>query len=122
VARLGDGWYPVGGNPAEPLDTPARYADRRAQLEAEVARAGRDRTRIAHAYLSIGRCQPAERKGADGRRQPYAGRAADVAADIAGFAGAGVDHFFLSFPAPALSEALDDLAWFAQEVRPLIAA
>jgi probable F420-dependent oxidoreductase len=120
VARLGDGWYPVGGNPREPLDTPARFAEKRKQLHAELARAGRDPGRIAHAYLAIGRCQPTEQKGPDGRRQPYAGRPADVAADIAGFGGAGVDHFFLSFPAPTLPEALDDLAWFAEAVRPLV--
>ena len=29
VARLGDGWYPVGNNPQEPLDTPERYAAKR---------------------------------------------------------------------------------------------
>jgi alkanesulfonate monooxygenase SsuD/methylene tetrahydromethanopterin reductase-like flavin-dependent oxidoreductase (luciferase family) len=121
VARLGDGWYPVGSNPGEPLDTPARYEEKRRQLAAEVARAGRDPGRIAHAYLAVGRCQPAEQKSPEGSRQRYTGRPADVAADIAGFAGAGVAHFFLNFPAPTLSEALDDLAWFAGEVRPLIA-
>jgi hypothetical protein len=62
-----------------------------------------------------------EQKGPDGRRQPYTGRPADVAADIAGFAGAGVAHFFLSFPAPTMSEALNDMTWFAEEVRPLVA-
>src|SRR5262247_2187637 len=82
VARLGDGWYPVGNNPREPLDTPARYAEKRARLEAEAAKAGRDPRIIAQAYLAPGRCQPAERKGPDGRRQPYTGRPGDVAADI----------------------------------------
>ena len=121
VARLGDGWYPVGNNPQEPLDTPGRYAEkRRLAKQAELTKAGRDPRNIAQAYLAPGRCQPVEVKAPDGRRQPYTGRPADVAADIAGFAGAGVAHFFLSFPAPSLSEALADLAWFAEEVRPLI--
>ena len=82
--------------------------------------AGRDPGTIAQAYLAPGRCQPSERKAPDGRRYAYTGRAADVAADIAGFTSAGVAHFFLSFPAPSLSEALADLSWFAEEVRPLI--
>jgi probable F420-dependent oxidoreductase len=120
VARLGDGWYPVGSNPREPLDTPGRYADRREMLQAELKRAGRDPGAIACAYLAPGRCQPGEQRGPDGRRQPYTGRASDVAADIAGFAPAGVAHFFLSFPAPTLAEAQSDMAWFAGEVRPLI--
>lgn len=120
VARLGDGWYPVGNNPQEPLDTPARYAEKRKLLEAEVTRAGRDPLTIAQAYLPLGRCQPAEQKAPDGRRQSYTGRPADVAGDIAAFASAGVEHFFLNFPAPSLSEAVADLAWFATEVRPLI--
>jgi probable F420-dependent oxidoreductase len=120
VARLGDGWYPVGNNPRELLDTAARYAEHRKRLEAELTKAGRDPLTIAQAYLAPGRCQPVERKAPDGRRQPYTGRPADVAEDIAGFTGAGVAHFFLSFPAPSLSEALADLAWFAEEVRPLV--
>lgn len=120
VARLGDGWYPVGNNPRELLDTPARYAERREQLEAEMTRAGRDPSTVALAYLAPGRCQPAEQRAAAGGRQPYTGRPADVAADIAGFARAGVAHFFLSFPAPSLAEALADLAWFAADVRPLL--
>jgi probable F420-dependent oxidoreductase len=120
VARLGDGWYPVGNNPQEPLDTPARYAERRKWLEVEAEKAGRDPSTIAQAYLALGRCQPAERAGPDGRRHPYTGRPADVAADIAAFARAGVEHFFLNFPAPGLAEALADLAWFAKEVRPLV--
>jgi probable F420-dependent oxidoreductase len=120
VARLGDGWYPVGNNPQAPLDTPGSYAEKRKLLEAELTKAGRDPLSIAQAYLAPGRCQPVEQKAPDARRRPYTGRPADVAADIAGFAGAGVAHFFLGFPAPSLSEALADLAWFAAEVRPLI--
>jgi probable F420-dependent oxidoreductase len=120
VARLGDGWYPVGGNPREPLDTPARYREARKRLEAELAAAARDPRPIAQAYLAPGRCQPTEQGGVGGARQPYTGRAADVAADIAGFASAGVSHFFLSFPARGLSEALDDMTWFAEDVRPLV--
>jgi probable F420-dependent oxidoreductase len=120
VARLGDGWYPGGQNPREPLDTPERYAAKRRLLEVELAQAGRDPLTITQAYIAPGRCQPAEQKAPNGRRQPYTGRPADVAADIAGFAHVGVAHFFLNFPAPSLSEALADLAWFAEEVRPLI--
>ena len=120
VARLGDGWYPVGNNPQEPLDTPPRYAEKRKVLEAEVTRAGRDPLTIARAYLALGRCQPAEQKTPDGRRQPYTGRPADVADDMAAFGRAGVEHFFLNFPAPNLSEGVADLAWFAEDVRPLI--
>src|SRR5262245_17654185 len=122
VARLGDGWYPVGNNPREPLDTADRYADQRALLEAELATVGRDPRAIALAYLASGRCQPGEHKRSDGGRQPYTGRAADVAADIDGFARAGVGHFFLSFTAPTLGEAIADMTWFAEEVRPLVAS
>jgi len=121
VARIGDGWYPVGNNPRELLDTPARYAAKRARLEAALREAGREPGSVAQAYLAPGRCQPTEMKGPDGRRLPYTGRPADVAADIAGFAHAGVAHFFLSFPAVTLPEALADLEWFAKEVRPLVA-
>jgi probable F420-dependent oxidoreductase len=117
AARLGDGWYPVGNNPQEPSTRPG------STRKAHAAGGGADGGRSGHhrpGYLAPGRCQPSERKAPDGRRHPYTGRAADVAADIAGFTSAGVAHFFLSFPAPSLSEALADLSWFAEEVRPLI--
>lgn len=120
VARLGDGWYPIGNNPREPLDTPGRYAAKRQALEAELTKAGRDPLAVTHAYLALGRCQPAEQRATDGRRRRYTGRPADIAADIADFGGAGVAHFFLNFQAPSLSETLADLAWFAEEVRPLL--
>src|SRR5262245_15484773 len=55
VAHLGDGWYPVGSNPRDPLDTPARYVEARRRLEAEVEKARRDPRIIAQAYLSTGR-------------------------------------------------------------------
>ena len=122
VARVGDGWFPVASNPRAPLDTPARYAEMRKALDAEVAKAGRDPQAIAHAYLALGRCRPAEQRSADGRRLPYTGRPADVASDIAAFADAGVAHFFLSFAAPELAEALEDLDWFAEAVAPLVKA
>ena len=112
--------YPVGSNPSAPLDTPERYADGRKLLEAELVKAGRDPGTIAQAYLALGRCQPTEQKASSGGRQPYTGRPADVASDIVRFGSAGVAHFFLNFPAPTVAEALDDLAWFAGEVRPLI--
>src|SRR5207249_7908466 len=70
VVRLGDGWYPVGNNPQAPLDTPSRYAETRKRLGEELLKAGRDPGAIAQAYLAIGRCQPAEQTGADGRRLP----------------------------------------------------
>ena len=119
VARIGDGWYPVGNNPRDPLDTPARYAEARRRLDDLVIKAGRDPGTVAQAYLATGRCQPVEQTAPGGGRRPYTGRAADVAADIASFSSVG--HFFVSFPAASLSEALADLAWFAEEVRPLVA-
>jgi probable F420-dependent oxidoreductase len=122
VARFGDGWYPVGSNPQDPLDTPGRYAEKRKLLEGLLTNTGRNPSTVALAYLAPGRCQPAEQKAPDGHRQAFSGRPADVAADLAGFAGAGVAHLFLNFSAPSLPEALADVSWFAEEVRPLVAA
>ena len=41
TARLGDAWYPIGTNPANPLDSVKRFATQVARLRALVAKEGR---------------------------------------------------------------------------------
>src|SRR5579883_3345721 len=50
VARLGNAWYPIGTNPAHPLDSLARYRARLARLREAVGDAGRDPGSIGLAY------------------------------------------------------------------------
>ena len=53
TAKLGDGWYPIGTNPAHPLESLQRYGAAVARLRKLTAEAGRDPASVALAY----RCQ-----------------------------------------------------------------
>src|SRR5882672_4371562 len=115
VARLGDGWHPVGANPAVPLRPPelrARLDDLRRLTEAE----GRDPSKLTISYKApiydSGR-------GVDGgaERRPFSGSQQAIADDIGTFAGLGVSELIFDFRAESLSESLDRMARFAPLIR-----
>jgi hypothetical protein len=57
---------------------------------------------------------------AEGGRRPFTGSAAEMAADVAAAAEAGVRHLSLSFQTAELGETLDRMQRFADEVMPLV--
>jgi len=115
VARLGDGWHPVGANPAVPLRPPELRAlldDLRRLTEAE----GRDPSKLTISYKApiydSGR-------GVEGgaERRPFSGSQQAIADDIGTFAGLGVSELIFDFRAESLSESLDRMARFAPLIR-----
>jgi probable F420-dependent oxidoreductase len=112
VARLGDGWHPVGANPAVPLRPPelrASLDDLRRLTEAE----GRDFSALAISYKApIG-------QGVDGgaERRPFSGSQQAIADDIGTFAGLGVSELIFDFRSESLAESLDRMARFAPLIR-----
>ena len=115
VARLGDGWHPVGANPAVPLRPPelrARLDDLRRLTEAE----GRDPSKLTISYKApiydSGR-------GVDGgaERRPFSGSQQAIADDIGTFAGLGVSELIFDFRSDSLAESLDRMARFAPLIR-----
>jgi probable F420-dependent oxidoreductase len=116
VARLGDGWHPVGANPAAPL----RPAEMRVLLD-ELARLteaeGRDPSALTISYKApiydAG-------QGVDGgaERRPFSGSQQAIADDIGTFAGLGVSELIFDFRSESLTESLDRMARFAPLIRP----
>ena len=115
VARLGDGWHPVGANPAVPLRPPelrASLDDLRRLTEAE----GRDFSALTISYKA-----PIydSGQGVDGgaERRPFSGSQPAIADDIGTFAGLGVSELIFDFRSESLPESLDRMARFAPLIR-----
>jgi probable F420-dependent oxidoreductase len=115
VARLGDGWHPVGANPAVPLRPPELRAlldDLRRLTEAE----GRDFSTLTISYKA-----PLydSGQGVDGgaERRPFSGSQQAIADDIGTFAGLGVSELIFDFRSESLPESLDRMARFAPLIR-----
>jgi probable F420-dependent oxidoreductase len=115
IARLGDGWHPVGANPAAPLRPPelrALLAELHRLTEAE----GRDPSTLTISYKApiydAG-------QGVDGgaERRPFSGSLQAIADDIGVFAALGVSELIFDFRSESLAESLDRMARFAPLIR-----
>jgi probable F420-dependent oxidoreductase len=115
VARLGDGWHPVGANPAVPLRPP----ELRALLE-ELFRLteaeGRDPSSLTISYKApvYDPSAPAA-EGAD--RRPFSGSAQAISDDVGAFAALGVSELIFDFRGERLAESLERMERFAPILR-----
>jgi probable F420-dependent oxidoreductase len=114
AARHGDGWHPVGANPAVPL----RPAELRAALdtlyrltEAEK----RDPAALTISFKAPVYDVSAVRLG-DGERRPFAGTPQQVADDIATYEKLGVSELVFDFRSARLEETLERMEHFARTV------
>jgi probable F420-dependent oxidoreductase len=111
AARFGDGWHPVGANPAVPL----RPAELRASLD-ELHRLteaeGRDPSALTISYKAPV-YDPAESSlGSGAERRPFTGSAEQTAEDIAVFARLGVSELIFDFRSESLAESLERMERF----------
>ena len=115
VARLGDGWHPVGANPAVPLGP----ADLRRDLD-ELSRLteaeGRDPSTLTISYKAplydVSRPVAA---GAD--RRPFSGSPEQVAEDIATYERLGVSELIFDFRSETLAESIERMERFAPVMK-----
>ena len=116
VARLGDGWHPVGATPAVPLRPP----EMRASLDELRRLADAERRDFAALTISFKAPLYDPGQGVDGGadRRPFTGSTQPIADDIGIYAGLGVSELIFDFRAETLTESLDRMAHFA----PLIGA
>jgi probable F420-dependent oxidoreductase len=116
VARLCDGWYPLGTNPQFPLDSLPRFKAGIERMRKAVAEAGRDPKAIAIAYRvqRFGPGVPA--RAGDGERRLFSGGPAELAGDIRAFAELGVTAIDLSFVGRSVEITLADMKRFREEV------
>lgn len=115
VARLGDGWHPVGANPAVPLRPPelrASLDDLRRLTEAE----GRDFSALTISYKAP-IYDPGQGVDGGAERRPFSGSQQAIADDIGTFGGLGVSELIFDFRSDSLAESLDRMARFAPLIR-----
>jgi probable F420-dependent oxidoreductase len=112
VARLGDGWHPVGANPAVPLgpdELRGSLEELRRLTEAE----GRDFGALTISYKAP--VYDVDRPVTPGvARRPFTGGAEQVRGDIETFARLGVSELIFDFRSERLADSLERMERFAK--------
>ena len=114
VARLGDGWHPVGANPAVPLgpDDLRRDLEELYRLtEAE----GRDPSKLTISYKAP--LYDADRPVAGPDRRPFSGSREQVMEDIARYERLGVSELIFDFRSERMSDSIERMERFAPVMR-----
>ena len=116
VARLGNAWYPIGTNPAHPLDSLTRYRAGLARLRKAAGDARRDPKSIGLSYrvARYGADLPA--KAADGERRLFSGSPAEIAGDLRDLGDLGVTHVDFGFTGATAEEMLDAMQRFRRDI------
>jgi probable F420-dependent oxidoreductase len=115
VARLGDGWHPVGGIAAIPLRPPEMRAALD-ELFRLTEREGRDPSRLTISFKTP--IYDTEVKDPEGRR-PFSGSPEQVLQDVDTYARLGVSELIFDCRTERLDESLERLERFAALVRPV---
>ena len=120
TAQLGDAWYPIGTNPANPLDSLARFKAQVARLRKMTQEAGRkpDAVGLTLRVTAYGEGVPA--KAGDGERRLFSGKPADIAADIKALRDMGVGHLDVGFGGTTVDAMLGEMQQFRKDVLPLV--
>jgi probable F420-dependent oxidoreductase len=118
AARHGDGWHPVGANPAAPL-RPAEMAAKVAELHRLTEVEGRDPAALTISYKAplYDTSLTGAALDSDGQeRRPFAGTSRQIREDIATYAGLGVSELILDFRTESLPDSLERMTHFATDV------
>ena len=111
AARHGDGWHPVGANPASMLG-PAELRELIAELRRLTEAEGRDPAALTIAYKAPLYDVDV---GGDGRgRRPFSGTDAQVRDDIAAYAALGVHELIFDFRSEDLGQSVERMERFAE--------
>jgi len=115
VARLGDGWHPVGANPAVPL-TPADLRRDLDELYRLTEAEGRDPSALTISYKAP-LYDPSRPVAAGADRRPFTGSPGQIAEDIAAYERLGVSEVIFDFRSETSSESLERMERFAPVMR-----
>jgi alkanesulfonate monooxygenase SsuD/methylene tetrahydromethanopterin reductase-like flavin-dependent oxidoreductase (luciferase family) len=115
VARHGDGWHPVGANPAVPL-RPAELRASRDELFRMTEAEGRDPSRLAISFKAPV-YDPSVTSLTGSERRPFAGSPQQIADDIGAYEKAGVGELVFDFRSERLDDALERMERFAPLLR-----
>jgi probable F420-dependent oxidoreductase len=120
VAKYGDGWHPVGANPAVPLrphELRVALDELRRLVEAE----GRDPEAIAISFKApLYDVSPTGQPGDPSahERRPFSGSPQQVVDDIAAYSQLGVSELIFDFRSDDPRESLERLEHFASVIKP----
>lgn len=120
TARLGDAWYPIGTNPANPLDSLKRFKTQVARLRKMTEEAGRkpDAVGLTLRVTVFGENAPA--KADDGERRLFSGKPAELAADIKALREAGVTCLDFGFGGSTVDAMLAEMQKLRRDVLSLL--
>ena len=113
VARLGDGWYPIGSNPTYPMDTHERLRVAIDVIQREAALRDRDPASIGYAYHA-GWYDTEPAVGPDGRRI-MTGAHDDVAQDIDALARLGFTSLIVGLNGTSEEKMVERMERFAED-------
>ena len=113
TARLGDAWYPIGTNPAHPLDSLSRYRLGIERLRKRTVETGRC---VALAYRCAKHGAELPAKAGDGERRLFSGGPAEIAGDLRDFGALGVGYVDFTFAKATVAETLTEMKRFRDEV------
>jgi len=116
VARLGDGWYPIGVNPQHPLDTLPRFRAGVDHMRRLAAGAGRDPRQITIGYRIQRHGTGVPTLTDDGERRLFSGGPTEIVGDLQAFRELGVGAVDLSFVGKTVDGTLADMKRFRDEV------
>jgi len=111
VARLGDGWHPVGANPAVPL-RPDELRASLDELERLTEAQGRDPKALTISYKAP--VYDTDRPIAGTDRRPFMGSADQIREDIETYAALGVSELVFDFRSESPDESLERMERFAK--------
>jgi probable F420-dependent oxidoreductase len=113
VARVGDGWHPVGATAASPLP-PEEMREKLGQIERMMQAEGRDFSKLEVSYKAPVYDGGMPPKGE--ARRLFTGGADAALEDIAVFQRLGVHEIVFDFRAPTLGECLERMERFGEEI------
>ncbi|WP_165838845.1 TIGR03619 family F420-dependent LLM class oxidoreductase [Roseicella frigidaeris] len=115
TARLGDAWYPIGTNPAFPLESLARYRAAVAKLRGLAEKEGRDPGAIGLAYRVQRYGPEVPPTAGDGERRLFSGQPAQIADDLKALRDMGVIGVDLTFPGDTVEAVLASMRAFRDD-------
>ena len=115
AATLGDAWFPIGTNPATPLETISQLASGIDLLRRYAEEVGRDPASVDLAY-AVGWPVGESSEGGD---RLLAGPMSKVESDMAELEALGVRHLLVSLSGGTVRESIERMESFAEEVFPL---
>jgi probable F420-dependent oxidoreductase len=116
TARYGDGWHPVGANPAAPL-RPAELQIKLEELRRLCEAEGRDVRALTISYkvpLYDARVTGASLSEDGGERRPFSGTAEQIREDVATYGSLGVSELILDFRRRTLAESIERMEQAAE--------